>query len=83
MAPIIMYGVDVMSKRNRMKLGDQIRDVVRRSGYSRYRICNETGIDQGAMSHFLAGHRGLSLDSIDRLGEFLGLRIVGLHEKRR
>ena len=60
---------------------DQIRAAVRQSAYSRYRICHETGIDQGAMSHFLAGHRGLSLDSIDRLGEFLALHIVGTSEK--
>ena len=64
-----------MAKR-RAKLSDQIRKLVRTSEHSRYRICAETGIDQGAMSHFLAGHRGLSLDSLDRLGEFLRLRVV-------
>ena len=80
-APSLWQGMVVMSARKPKKLSDQIRDAVRRSGYSRYRICHETGIDQGAMSHFLAGHRGLSLDSIDRLGEFLAFHIVSTSEK--
>lgn len=69
--------------RRRLTLSDQIRKLVRTSEHSRYRICAETGIDQGAMSHFLAGHRGLSLDSLDRLGEFLRLRIAADGTKGR
>jgi len=58
------------------RFSDQIRGVVKTSGYSRYAICKATGIDQGAMSHFLAGHRGLSLDSLDALADFLGLHVT-------
>jgi hypothetical protein len=62
---------------------DQLRDAVRDSEHTRYRIAVECNIDHGAMSHFLAGHRGLSLDSIDRLAAFLDLRIVRGSKTRR
>ena len=64
-----------MAKR-RMKLSDQVRRAIDASGMSRYRICQKTGIDQGAMSHFLARHRGLSMDSLDRLADLLELDIT-------
>jgi transcriptional regulator with XRE-family HTH domain len=53
------------------KLSDQVRELVMNSGLSRYAICKATGLDNGAMSNFLAGRRGLSLDSLDALAEFL------------
>ncbi len=72
-----------MSNRKSELLSDQIRELVRTSGQSRYAICEETGIDQGAFSHFMAGHRGLSLRSLDKLGEFLDLRVVVGNKIRR
>ena len=73
-APTIAYTSSM--PRKPAKLSDQIRALIRSSGLSRYGICKATGIDEGALSHFLAGHRGLSLDSLDKLGQFLGWRIV-------
>ena len=43
---------------------------------SRYRICKEISLPESTMSHFMAGKCGLSLTTVDRLGELLGLRIV-------
>ena len=71
-----MYGNGVMGSRKPKTFSDQIRQLVESSGYSRYAIWKATGIDQGAMSHFLAGRRGLSLDSLDRLAEFLDIEAV-------
>jgi hypothetical protein len=65
------------------KLSDQIRAFVDSSGHSRYEICKATGLDQGAMSHFIAGRRGLSLDSLDKLAEFLNLRIVSTRPREQ
>lgn len=65
-----------MSKTRPKRFSDQIRHLVETSGYSRYAICKATGLDNGAMSHFLAGHRGLSLDSLDALADFLKLDVV-------
>ena len=58
-----------------MKLSDQIRQAVKKSGLSRYRICKLAGIDQGAMSKFMAAKVGLTLATLDRLGEVLGLEL--------
>lgn len=62
------------------KLSDQIRQAIDDSGISRYRIAHDTGIDESALAKFFNGQRGLSLDAIDRLGQYLRLRIVPDHE---
>jgi len=58
------------------RFSEQIRTAVRRSGLSRYRICQDAEIDQGQMSRFMAGEAGLSLDTLDRLARVLGLEVV-------
>lgn len=62
-----------MSKK---RLNDQIRDAVAGSGMSRYAICKAIELDQGAMSRFMNGKAGLSLDVLDRLAALLGLEVV-------
>ncbi|MEW4568501.1 helix-turn-helix transcriptional regulator [Tautonia sp. JC769] len=61
---------------NRQRLSDQIRDAVNVSGMSRYAICKTIGFNQGAMSRFMSGKGGMSLETLDRLAELLGLSIV-------
>lgn len=63
-----------MSKRS-LKLIDQIRGAVAGAGVSRYRICKATGIDEAAMSRFMAGKVGLSMEALDALAACLGLHI--------
>ena len=65
-----------MGKRRSKKLNDQIRQAIDDSGQTRYRIAQETGIDESGLAKYYNGHQGLSSDAIDRLGEYLGLRIV-------
>jgi len=66
-----------MGKRRRhKKMSDQIRELIRSSEHTQYRIAVESDIDHGAMSNFLAGRRGLGLESLDRLAKFLDLEIV-------
>ncbi len=60
----------------RIKLSDQIRRAIDRSGLSRYAICKKTGIDKGLMSRFMAGKSGLSMASLDALADVLGLDIT-------
>lgn len=59
-----------------MKLSDQIRKAIRESGTTRYRIAQDCEIDESQLAKFYNGHRGLSMESLDRLSEYLGLRIV-------
>lgn len=58
------------------KLSDQIRQAIADCGETRYRISQETEINESALGKFFHGERGLSLDSLDLLAEFLGLEVV-------
>ncbi len=53
----------------------QIREAVEASGMSRYAICKAIGLTQGAMSRFMNGKAGLSLEMLDRLAELIGMEI--------
>ncbi len=64
------------------KLSDQIRAAIEASPMTRYRICQELDFSQAVMSRFMAKKSGLSLETLDRLGELLGLEIVVRKPKR-
>lgn len=57
------------------KLLDAIRREIEASGQTRYRIAKESGVSAGQLSRLVNGERGLSVDSLERLAEYLGLRI--------
>ena len=60
-----------MAKKQRFS--DQLRRAVQEAGKTRYQIHKETGIDQGNLSRFVNEGAGLSMESIDKLCECLGL----------
>ncbi len=57
-------------------ISEQLKNAIRNAGVSRYRIAQETGLTQATLSRFMNGVAGLSLDSIDKIGDFLGLGIT-------
>jgi transcriptional regulator with XRE-family HTH domain len=63
-------------------MDDAIREAIKRSGQTQYRIAKEAGIAQSALSRLLSGERGLSADAIERIADYLGLEIV-IRPKRR
>ena len=65
-----------MAKRRTKKLTDQIRRAIDQSGLTRYRIAQDTGIDESTLAKFYNGTRGLSLDNLDLLCGYLKLRVV-------
>jgi hypothetical protein len=69
-------------KQQRASLSDELRQAIERSGLSRYSIWQQTGIDQGSLSKFMDGERGLGLESIDKLADLLGLHICAADAKR-
>ncbi|MGD0897577.1 MAG: hypothetical protein ABR915_07045 [Thermoguttaceae bacterium] len=62
--------------RKTTRLSDQIRQVIDGCGKSRYQIGQDTGIDQATLCRFMGSKGGLSIPVLDRLGEYLGLRIL-------
>jgi len=64
------------AKPQRTKLvSDQLRQAIDDSGLTRYRIAQETGISETALSLFYSGQRGLSMKALNALGECLQLTI--------
>jgi transcriptional regulator with XRE-family HTH domain len=59
----------------RKRLSDQLRDAVNSAGMSRYSICKAINLSQGTFSRFMGGSSGLSMESLDRIGELLDLEI--------
>jgi hypothetical protein len=74
-SPSNQYNVDMVKRRSK-KLTDQVRQAIDDSGLTRYRISQDTGIDESSLAKFYNGKRGLSLDNLDLLCEYIGLRIV-------
>ena len=58
------------------RFSDHLRRSIRECGLTRYAIAVRTGIDQGTLSKFMKGERGLSLAAIDKLMDALGLDIT-------
>jgi plasmid maintenance system antidote protein VapI len=64
-----------MAKKKNL-IGDQLREAILSADVTRYRISKDTGITEAALSRFITGGSGLSLKTIDILGEYLGLDIT-------
>lgn len=71
-----------MAKTRSKRLTDEIREAVERSSMTRYAIAKETGIDAGALCRFIQG-KGLSMESLDKLADCLGLHIVAEGESEK
>jgi hypothetical protein len=63
-------------RRERTKLSEQVRQAIETCGKTRYQISQDTGIHQATLCRFMGGTGGLSIPVLDKLGEYLGLRIV-------
>ncbi|MBX3408130.1 MAG: helix-turn-helix transcriptional regulator [Phycisphaeraceae bacterium] len=57
------------------KLTDTIRRAVESSGQTRYRIAKESGVSAGQLSRLVNSERGMTVDTLERLADHLGLRI--------
>jgi len=67
----------------RKKLSEQLRDAILNAETSRYRISKETGITEAALSRFVNHGSGLSLESIDKIGDCLDLELVVRQRSKR
>ncbi len=72
-----------MSKQGRTTLSNQLRRLIDASGQSRYAICKAIGLDQATLSRFMAGTGGLSVESLDKLGQYLRLELRPVQTSER
>ena len=70
-----------MAAHRRHSLTDELKDAVRQSGLTPYRIAKDTGIVLTSLLRFLQGSTSLRLDKADALAEYLGLELVKRQEK--
>ena len=64
-----------MTERQKRQLSDRLRRAIEECGRSRYEISRRSGVDQAALSRFMAGG-SLKLESIEKLAPVLGIEIV-------
>jgi transcriptional regulator with XRE-family HTH domain len=57
------------------KLTEQLRAALVESGLTLGQITRDTGIDKSALSRFVNGERGVSMEALDKLGVYLGLEL--------
>jgi len=74
------YNASMARKKTKPKrsslVSDQLRQAIDDSGLTRYRIAQETGLSETALSLFYNGQRGISMKALNILGEFLQLKIT-------
>ena len=68
-------------KRKPVKLSEQVRRAVEKSGMSRYAICKAIGMHESVMSRFMNGKGGLQQDGLDALADLLELDVVARRKR--
>lgn len=63
-------------------LSEQFRLAIETSGISRYEIAKATGVSQSTLSKFMLRQRGISIEAMDAVGLFLGMRLSATNRKR-
>ncbi len=67
-----------MSKKRKQKqptVSDRLREAIRASSKSPYRIAADTGVDKGVLSRFLRKERGITNATMDTLCQYLHLEL--------
>lgn len=68
--------------KKKLSMTELVRQAIRESGLTPYRICMETGLNQAALSRFLHGKVGLSVASLEKLAPLVGLELVRTSKKK-
>lgn len=64
-------------------LSRAIERAMRESGQSRYAIAKGTGVAASQLSRLANGTRGLSIDTAERIADYLGFEVVLRRKSRR
>jgi len=66
-----------------MAIVEEIIKAMESSEHTRYRIAQNTGIAESQLSRFASGKRGMSVDALETLAEYLGFEIVLKRKRQR
>ncbi len=64
-----------MARRSRLSLADTIKEAVAATGKSVNAVATESGVAQAVLQRFLAGQRGITLETAERLCVYLKLEL--------
>jgi transcriptional regulator with XRE-family HTH domain len=64
-------------------LSNQLKDIIQSRGLTAYAVGRMAEVDPGVVQRFLTGERDIRLETADRIGAALGLRLVELGRKVR
>jgi transcriptional regulator with XRE-family HTH domain len=62
-----------MAKSDPKTITDVLKQAIRGSGLTRYRIAAETGVPATSLLRFMRGETSLRLDKADAIAEYLGV----------
>ncbi len=65
-----------MTAAEKRRVLEAVREAIEGSGIQPAEIARRSGIDKAALSRFLRGDVGLSIESIEKLAPVLGLQII-------
>ncbi len=65
-----------MGTKRKKTISETLRAAVSDYGQSLAEVARRTGIDVGNLSRFVRGERGLSVENLDILAEYLGLELT-------
>lgn len=69
--------------RKKIPLDEQLRKIIKESHMTRYRISKMTGVDAAVLCKFVAGDVGLSMKSLNALGELFDIRLLSNLKPKR
>ena len=72
-----------MAKKQSKQVSEQLREAMGGCGESLCQIAGGCGVDDGVLSRFMRGERGLTTKTLDRLCEYLGLELRQSKRKGR
>ena len=64
-------------------LEKRLREAIRRSGLTGYRLAKDSGVPQPVLSRFINGRRGITLTTASKLAVALGLELKPRRKPRR
>lgn len=65
-----------------MSLADTLKEAIRKTGLSGYRVALDAGVPEPVVSRFLRSERGITLDTAGKLADYLGLELRPIRKPR-